>query len=189
MSIIFRVRVGKLLSIKRLEILMSCLKRGDKSVFGELYDCTHQIVYLTALRITRDNYTAEDIMQNVFLRIMEKIELYESNNAIGFIVTMTKRLALNEIKRSDKTVLTDYSDVDIVDTRSLPSAADTPLIDFAVKHLAEDEYNILIMSEIVGYKRREIAIIMNIPLSTVTYKYLKAVKYIKENYKIGGENL
>jgi len=45
------------------------LQAGSLSALGELYDRHQHLVYRTALAITGDNAAAEDLMQDVFLRV------------------------------------------------------------------------------------------------------------------------
>ncbi|MEG1706623.1 MAG: sigma factor, partial [Clostridia bacterium] len=106
------------MSINGCEKLMLRLKNGDMSAFDKIYEQTNQAVFFSALRILRDRVRAEDIMQEVYINLIEKIALYNEGNAIGFLVTMAKRMALNELKRAKREVLTDYSEIDFVDPRA-----------------------------------------------------------------------
>jgi DNA-directed RNA polymerase specialized sigma24 family protein len=47
------------------------LVAGDESALGELYDQFSSLVYGLAARVTRDWAAAEDITQDVFVRVWE----------------------------------------------------------------------------------------------------------------------
>ena len=49
----------------------------------------------------------------------------------------------------------------------------------AAKVLAEDEYEILMLCQVAGYKRREVADMLKIPIGTVTWKNNEALKKLK----------
>ena len=63
---------------------------------------------------------------------------------------------------------------------------DAPTIKLAMKVLPSDEYQILSMSLFNDMKRRDIAKILKLPISTVTWKYLKALRTLKEHLKKEG---
>lgn len=49
--------------------LVACIREGDIEALGELYERHKSLVYRTALAITRDERTSEDVLQEVFLRV------------------------------------------------------------------------------------------------------------------------
>lgn len=49
--------------------LIQRLQRGDLDALGELYEQYKDLVYRTALAITRDEHAAEDILQESFVRL------------------------------------------------------------------------------------------------------------------------
>ena len=53
------------------------------------------------------------------------------------------------------------------------------IFDLAAKVLAEDEYEILMLCQTAGYKRREVAAMLNIPIGTVTWKNNEALKKLR----------
>ena len=44
----------------------------------------------------------------------------------------------------------------------------------------EDEYQIVMLCQVAGYKRREVASKLNIPIGTVTWKNNEALKKLKQ---------
>ena len=59
-------------------------------------------------------------------------------------------------------------------------ANDGSLIELALKNLKEVEFQILMLCEIKGYKRREVAEMLDMPIGTVTWHYNQALKKLKE---------
>ena len=49
----------------------------------------------------------------------------------------------------------------------------------AAKILAEDEYQILMLCQVAGYKRREVSEMLRLPVGTVTWKNNEALKKLK----------
>ena len=54
------------------------------------------------------------------------------------------------------------------------------LFDLAAKILPEDEYQIVMLCQVSGYKRREVAAMLGMPIATVTWKNNQALKKLKK---------
>ena len=67
---------------------------------------------------------------------------------------------------------------DLLDSR-VHCDEDGSLIDFAMRNLSETEFRILMLCELDGFKRREVARMLGMPLSTVTWHYRQALKLLK----------
>lgn len=153
---------------------------GDKSAFGTIYDETRKSVYFTALAIVRDKSLAEDVMQSVYLSVIQNAESYRpGTNAAAWIVRIARNEALNLKKRRGREV-----SVDETETPSLfgESRADEYglVTDTARRVLTEDEFSVLTLAAVCGYKRREIGEMLDLPTSTVTWKYNSAVTKMKQ---------
>ena len=55
------------------------------------------------------------------------------------------------------------------------------IFDLAAKILTEEEYRIVMMCQVAGYKRREAAELLDMPIGTVTWKFNEAIKKLKQN--------
>ena len=55
------------------------------------------------------------------------------------------------------------------------------LIDLAKRLLPEDEFVILMLITAAGYKRREIAEMLDMPVPTVTWKFNKAIDKMRKS--------
>jgi RNA polymerase sigma-70 factor (ECF subfamily) len=80
-----------------------CLRRlatGDAEVLGLLYDRYGRLVYAVALRITGDTGSAEEITQDVFLRLWQYADRYsaERGSPSSWLVTIAQRRAIDELR-------------------------------------------------------------------------------------------
>lgn len=137
--------------------------------------------------IVRSKATAEDILQDTYVRAIGNLDSYQSGtNFVGWLIKIGKNLALNHVKRASREVATDF---DAEAYRFGSYETDLPFIfDLAARILAEDEYEILMLCSVSGYKRREVAQTLNIPIGTVTWKYNAALKKLRENIEKEGAN-
>ena len=148
---------------------------GDASAFDEIYNRTRKSVYYVALSILRDKVLAEDVMQTTYMRVLKNIQGYTlGTNASAWIIKIAKNEAINVRKvRMREQYVDEYENHTVFGI----SEPDTygELIDLAKRLLADDEFSILMLVTACGYKRKEIGKMLDIPISTVTWKYKNAL--------------
>ena len=153
-----------------LDKQMKLLARGDASAFESIYKKTQKAVYYIALSILKDRSLAEDVMQSTYLKVIRNACMYhEGTDAVAWIKRICRNEALNlKKKREHETYIDEREHAAVFGTEQTDDYG--LLIDLARRTLPQDEFEILILVSAVGYKRREVAELINIPLSTVTYK-------------------
>jgi RNA polymerase sigma-70 factor (ECF subfamily) len=164
---------------KKLERKIEKLKTGDLKAFDYVYDYTNRIVYFSILKIMKDKTYAEDILQDTFIRAMSCLSQYKKDtNFIGWICAIGKSLAINHLKKFRHEVNVDF-DLETYDYN--PNENELPYIfDIATKILSEDEYKIIMLCHVSGYKRREVSMMLDMPIGTVTWKNNEALKKLKQ---------
>ena len=164
----------------KLERYIERLKGGDNSAFDYIYEQTNRPVYFAVLYIVRDKMYAEDLLQETYVRAITNLGQYKAGtNFSAWLCTIGKSLALNHIKKYKREVFTDF---DGESYKYGSQETDLPYIfDVAAKILAEDEYEILMLCQVAGYKRREVAEMLSLPIGTVTWKNNEALKKFKNH--------
>ena len=171
--------MGKNMDYKKLERKIEKLKEGYLEAFDYIYDYTNRIVYFSILKIVRDKIYAEDILQDTYMRALSCLSQYKANTKfIGWICTIGKSLSVNHLKKYRHEIDVDF-DLETYDYNS--SKNELPYIfDIATKILSEDEYKIIMLCHVSGYKRREVSMMLNMPIGTVTWKNNEALKKLKQ---------
>lgn len=79
------------------------LVAGDEAALGELYDQFSAMVYGLAARVTRDWSAAEDITQDVFVRLWEHPEAFDParGSLRAWLGTITHRRAVDFVRRAE----------------------------------------------------------------------------------------
>lgn len=77
------------------------MAEGDENALGHLYDRFGQAVYSLCMRIVRDGATAEELTQEVFVRLWRSAASFEPERAgVGtWLLRIAHNLALNELRR------------------------------------------------------------------------------------------
>ena len=79
---------------------MAYLRQGEKDALSVLFDRHYRLVFSVALRILRDHGEAEDLMQEVFLDVLRKIDQYDpaKGSAKTWILQYAYHRSLNRQK-------------------------------------------------------------------------------------------
>lgn len=165
-------------------LIEECIKNiadGNTNSLADLYNITKTSVYGFSLSILKNPHDAEDVLQDVYVKIYENAYTYKSRGKpLAWILTITKNLSYMKIRGQKEEV--DISELqEVLTNNSNIINEDKELLLAAFKVLTDEERNILILHANNGFKHREIAKILELPLSTVLSKYNRAIKKIKEN--------
>lgn len=161
--------------------LLMKIADNDKKAFCELYEQAGTAVYAFALSILKNPADAEDIKQDCFIKIRLAASSYTPNGkALSWILSIAKNLCLMKL-RSEKYQsgfsIDDYSFEE--QFHEIDSLEDRLVLKTALQILSEDECAIVCLHAVTGWKHREIAKLMNLPLSTVLSKYRRSLKKLR----------
>ena len=153
-------------------------------------------------RYVGDPRTAEDLAQEAFLRVFRKIAEYNSTAKFStWLYTIASNLAKDEFKRRARHPAgsLDWESGPGADTtRNVPMAmaAGTPgpedeleqgevreRVALALKHLKEDDREILVLKDVQGMAYEEIARILDLPMGTVKSRISRARLAFKDAWK------
>jgi RNA polymerase sigma-70 factor (ECF subfamily) len=83
------------------EALIARLAAGDRAALDLLYDRYAGPVYALVLRIIADRQAAEDLLQEVFLRVWQRAATYQANRGrpLTWVLGIAHNLAIDEVRR------------------------------------------------------------------------------------------
>ena len=157
---------------ERLEPLMLRMQAGEQAALAELYRRIRTAVYGLALSYLKHTHDAEDVTQDTFVRVWERIPQYQPRGTpLAWVLTIARNLALMKLRERGKTEELEPEAWERI-------AADSPLV------TAEDRQGLL--HAVTGWKHKEIAALLELPLSTVLSKYRRALQKLRAILE-GGE--
>ena len=147
--------------------------------FSAIYERYRVVVYYTALRVTRSKEAAEDVMQSVFLELMDNCERTGRipDEVGGWLVKLAKFRSLDHVRSESRTVPTEAPEVHAGDAGA--AAENNVVIRSALDTLSDEEREIFDLKVLGGFKHREIAQIVSSNPSTVRWQYAQIVKKLK----------
>jgi RNA polymerase sigma-70 factor (ECF subfamily) len=170
--------------------MLKNIARGDKEALEELYNSMSKDIYTFLLMFCKDKYTAEDVLQETFIAIYENAASYRVyNNPRAWIFTIAKNKALNIIKKDSRMTSIETLENDIADTAENIEniILDKIQADMLLSVLSEKDKKIVILHAVYGFKHREIAELMSLPLDTVTRRYKESIAKKKKKSGEGDE--
>ncbi len=167
--------------MKNLEQYLEALKHKDEEAFTSVYNETKYAVYSLILSIIKDRNLAQDIMQETYITMLEKIDSYRpGSNFRNWLLTISRNKAIDYYRKKQREELIDP---DVLQISSSPVGEEATLLSEVLELLNQKERSILLLYIVQNYKHREIAEILGLPLGTVLWLYQKALKKIRKYWK------
>ncbi len=147
--------------------LIERIRTGDEQSFTVLVKSYTPYVYRTVFALLQDRSEAEDVSQEVFIKIYRSIGQLGNPHAfhswLNKIITHT---CLDRLKKQYPTPIAD-SELDIVSQETSQQLDQHLLIRDALQRLSSEYRETLVLREWQGYSYEEIANILGVPVGTV----------------------
>jgi RNA polymerase sigma-70 factor (family 1) len=169
-----------------LHNLILRISNGDKDAFTYLFDLYKDKVYSVSLKLTQCNHKAEDIVQDVFLKLwMNKEELINIKNFESYLFVMIRNRVYTELKTSvrNKRLANEMSfNTEIYHNETLTTIIEreySQILDQAISRLSFQQRQVYLLSREQDMTREEIAKLLNISQETVKTHLSRALKNIR----------
>ena len=149
-------------------------------------------MYSFALSLTADQTKAEDLMQDTTLKVLvNKAKYREDTNFKGWVFTVMRNLFINDYHRTARTrnIFDTNADLAIVGTMDEAEGLPSPDQEMSLKEIngaidsLTDEYKLPFSMYVSGYKYKEIAETLDLPIGTVKSRIFFARKKLQSNLK------
>lgn len=155
---------------------------GDGKAFEELYRRHYRRVYALTLRMMGNPTEAEDMTQDVFLQLFNKIGMFRGESAF---TTWLHRMTVNQVlmhfrKKSTRSeLLTDEGETPVQIVKGTENPRNAPVIDRiglenALKQLPNGYRTVFVLHDVEGYEHYEIAEMLGIAEGTSKSQLHKA---------------
>ncbi|NND34312.1 MAG: RNA polymerase sigma factor [Saprospiraceae bacterium] len=142
-------------------------------------------LYRFALRIVKDSPEAEDIVQEIMIKVWDKREDWSSWSSLeAMCMTMTRNLAIDRTRSKHRKVTDLPEGYDMVADSATPEQAASSKdmmnhIRHIIDQLPEKQKSIIQLRDVEGYTYKEIAELLEIPLSQVKVGVHRARLFLK----------
>ncbi len=177
--------------------LIAAYRAGVTEAFGDLVSRYQDRLYPTLFRLTGCADDARDLLQDAFLRALEKLERFQGESSFyTWVYRIAVNLALSGRRRRRSLLRLSSGRRDegeLLDPEDDPSACDpsAPLelaerdriIQEALNALAPDHRAVVVMKEYDGLRYEEIGAILGIPVGTVRSRLHRARLVLRERLR------
>jgi RNA polymerase sigma factor (sigma-70 family) len=173
------------------EQLVQLLRNRDEAGFNELYDKYSSVLLGVIYRMINDRELAEEILQEVFVKIWKSIEFYSEDKGrlYTWMVNITKNLTIDKtrsksFKNTQKNQSIDNFVTEIEHQRVGSYNPETIGIKDLVSRLKSDHKEVLDLVYFKGYTHQEASEHLEIPLGTVKTKIRMAIKELRKYFNV-----
>lgn len=172
------------------EQLVQLLRQGSKDAFDHLYKHYGATLYGVIGRIVGDEQIAQDVLQEVFVKIWNSISLYDSGRGklYTWMINIARNAAIDKVRSRGEVMKSKIRSADdnvhYLDERG---ATETKTDTIGVAKMVEQlkpEYEVVIkLAYFEGYTTDEIAKELSIPQGTVKTRMRTAIKQLRTFFK------
>jgi RNA polymerase sigma-70 factor, ECF subfamily len=165
------------------------LQRRDPQALADLYDRYGRLVYSLILRVVRDTGTAEDLVQETFLRVWNRVQGFEAGKgSIGpWLLAVARNRAIDYL-RSSSSRERNALDIDETVHPALASDIESGLLDSdrlrrikaAMGKLSPQQRQAIELAYFEGLSQTEMAERMGQPLGTVKTWVRTALRSLRD---------
>ena len=154
-------------------------RRGDEPAFNLIVRAYEQPVYNYVLRLVGDRSLAEDLTQEVFLRVYQGLPGFSDRSRFTtWLFQVTKNRVLDELRAVERrpralVALDDIAPLEVLDA-PFERVEAIDAVWRGVEQLSVDLKMALLLRDIVGLSYTEIADSLEITLATVKWRIYKA---------------
>lgn len=167
--------------------LVESLRRGDAEAFETLVVTYQHRIFSIALRMLGDRSEAEEIAQEVFLRVYRSIGDFRGEARLGtWLYAITSRLCLNRLKspgrrrRMSEGALARVANGRPNPGTALEASELEAALRRAIAELDDERRIVLVLRDLQGLAYEEIAAALELPLNTVRSRLHRARMEVKE---------
>lgn len=162
--------------------IIELIRQGDPRTIEEVYTSYYKLVKFKVFEIVHNNEDADEVTQNVFVKVFGRIDQYDPDMNFGtWIIRVAQTTAIDYLRPKQAQI--EYRS-DISEWAGSEDKSAGGELDVKIKELlTEEEYNIVTYKIYFDLKFTDIAQMLDLNLPIVTGKYYRAIRKLKKSLK------
>lgn len=162
--------------------------QGDTEAFEKLYSATASAQYYLALKHTKDESLAADVVQELYIKLFKYMDKIENPRLfVAYLNRMNYTISMDLVKKYKREISTDFSESenDFVDPRSIhpKENIDQNLVSMALNELDDSLRDVVVMRYINKMKIDDIAEYLKVSKRTVSRMLSKGIEQLRKECK------
>jgi len=170
------------------EQIMEAVKTGDLQQASLLFDRYHKRLFNFLARMAMDRELAEDLTQNVFLRMIKYRNSYREGAKFQSWIYQVARNVFSDHYQTIKNRKSDFVDVEKIGDR-MADSDETSMMDEqerllhrSMALLSDEQRELLVLTRYQQMKYEEVATIMDTTVANIKVKVHRAIAKLREHY-------
>ena len=164
--------------------LLARFKRGDADAFGAIYERFKTGMYGYALSMTYDASQAQDLVQEVWLKFLQRVGELAPDVRLGpYLYTAVRNTAIDAARRrkSEQAALQNRVAPQMVEAQDpVAGAEEAARVNAAIAELPDDQRETLLLKLYGPFTFEEMAEVVGAPAKTVMSRYRLALEKLNK---------
>jgi RNA polymerase sigma-70 factor (family 1) len=174
---------------ENLKLIIRQLQHGSEQAFTLLYDIYSKQLYRNILRLVKDEDVAEELLQDLFLKIWEsRGNINPEKSFKSFLYKVAENLVYAHFRKLAKDnkliakLVVSYVDVDTYAEEAMIAKENHELLKKAIEKLPPQRKRIFTLCRLEGKSYEEVSNELGISTSTISNHIVKANKTVKQYF-------
>jgi len=173
----------ELFAVDQESELIARAKQGDQDAFHQLYENYYRRIYALCWRMLADKDSAEDVCQEVFVQLWQKINNFRGESKFStWLHSVATNIVLGHLRKQKNWFQRIFSiedqnveegSVELIDERESSD------LDKKIQQLPERARIVFVLFAIEGYRHEEIAKMLNMAVGSSKSQYHRAKSLLK----------
>ena len=170
------------------EAIMEAVKSGNLQQATLLFERYNKRIYNFLARMSLDRTLAEDLTQNVFLRIIKYRNSYREGARFQSWIYQIARNVFSDHYQAQKNKYSDFIDVEKIRDQ-MPDNEESEmqnekelLLQRSMARLSEEQRELLVLTRFQQMKYEDVAVIMDTTVANIKVKVHRALIRLREYY-------
>jgi len=167
------------ISMTEADLIKGC-KAKDRLAQKELYERYKKAMYTLCYRVVGDFETAEDVLQEGFIKVFRGIDKFRGDSTIGaWIKTIIMRTAFSHL-RKNKIYFEPLENAESTETVDWGDFLQAEYLEKAINSLPVGYRTVFVMIEVEGYAHKDVAKMLEISVGTSKSQLFYAKKKLRD---------
>lgn len=166
------------------QAIISRAQQGDQQAFYQLYQKYHRKVYAICWRMLADKDSAEDVCQEVFVQLWQKISNFRGDSKFStWLHSVTSNIVLGHLRKNKNWLQRIFSieDQTIQDVAiEMDDTSELTVLDQHIARLPERARLVFVLFAVEGYRHEEISKMLDMAVGTSKAQYHRAKSLLRE---------
>jgi RNA polymerase sigma factor (sigma-70 family) len=168
------------------EQIMEAVKNGELQQASVLFDRYHKQIFNFLRQLSNDRMLAEDLTQNVFLRLIRYRNSYRDGHRFQSWIYQMARNVFADHYQSNKNKAGNYVDVEKMSDQISDAEENhderEELLHRSMAKLSDEHRELLVLTRFQHLKYEEVAAIMDTTVANIKVKVHRAIGKLREHY-------